>query len=125
MLKPWKQELSASLGAVIRERFGLEHEPVAEFPPRRELGDLAFPAALHLARTLKRKPREIASEIAAAWTLPEGVRELRIEGAGYLNVCLDRSRFAARALAEPVFAVEPAVDPGKVIVEHTNINPNK
>src|SRR5690349_18784718 len=104
MLKRWKQELSASLRARIADLFGVEHEPVAELPPRRELGDLAFPAALHLARTLKRKPREIAEELRSGWALPEGVRELRVEGAGYLNVFLDRSRFAAALLDAPALA---------------------
>ncbi len=55
---------------MVAERFSVEHSPVLETPPRRELGDLAAPAALHLARTLKRKPRDIAAEIAAALALP-------------------------------------------------------
>ncbi len=104
--------------------YGIEHDPVVEIPPRRELGDLAFPAPLHLAKTLRRKPREIAGEVAAAWQLPAGVRELRVEGPGYLNVFLDRPAFTARLLTDPVI---PAAEPGgaKTIVEHTNINPNK
>ncbi|MFN7941878.1 MAG: arginine--tRNA ligase [Thermoanaerobaculia bacterium] len=118
-----RDRLAASLSARIRDAFGLDHEPVAEIPPRRSLGDLAFPAPLHLARTLKRKPREIAAELARGWALPSQVAELRIEGAGYLNVFLKRAEFAAAFLAEPVLA--PASRPGKVIVEHTNINPNK
>jgi arginyl-tRNA synthetase len=123
MLKRWKQELSGSLRSRIRALYGVDHEPVAELPPRRELGDLAFPAALHLARTLKRKPREIALELLAGWERPAGVREIRVEGAGYLNIFLDRSRFAAALLEAAPIAAAPAA--GKVIVEHTNINPNK
>jgi len=128
MLKRWKQELSGSLRARIAALYGVEHEPVAELPPRRELGDLAFPAALHLARSLKRKPREIAEELRSGWELPDGVREIRVEGAGYLNVFFDRSRFAARMLEERPLAAAPPPEGaagGKVIVEHTNINPNK
>jgi arginyl-tRNA synthetase len=124
MLAAWKRELSAGLAEAIRTTFGVDHAPVAEVPPRRPLGDLAFPAALHLARTLKRKPREIAEELAGAWRPPAGVREVRVEGAGYLNVYFDRPAFAARLLAEPLIPAPPAA-PGKVIVEHTNINPNK
>ena len=124
MLAAWKRELAAGLAGAIRAAFGVDHDPVAEVPPRRALGDLAFPAPLHLARVLKRKPREIAGELAAAWRPPAGVREVRVEGAGYLNVYFDRPAFAARLLAGPLLA-EPAAAPGKVIVEHTNINPNK
>ena len=60
MLATWKRALAAELAGAIRAAFGVEHDPVVEVPPRRALGDLAFPAALHLARTLKRKPREAA-----------------------------------------------------------------
>ena len=63
-----------------------------EVPPRRELGDLAFPAALHLAQALKRKPREIAEELAAGLRRGGVVREGRVAGAGYLNLFLDRRR---------------------------------
>ncbi len=127
MLREWKRNLSASLGGEISRRFGVEHAPVAEIPPRRALGDLAFPAPLHLARALRRKPREIAEELASGWQLPAEVRELRVEGAGYLNVFFDRPRFVAALLARPPFAAfaADAVERGKVIVEHTNINPNK
>ncbi len=119
-----KRQLSAGLADHIRTTLDVEHSPVAEVPPRRELGDLAFPAALHLARELKRKPREIAAELLAGIPLGGVVRDVRIEGAGYLNVFLDRSAVAASLLAEPLF---PELDdPGpKVIIEHTNINPNK
>jgi arginyl-tRNA synthetase len=124
MLAAWKRELASGLSGAIRTAFGVDHEPVVELPPRRALGDLAFPAPLHLARTLRRKPREIAAELAAAWHPPAGVREVRVEGAGYLNVYFDRPLFAARLLAEPLLPA-PAAAPAKVIVEHTNINPNK
>ncbi|PYQ65118.1 MAG: arginine--tRNA ligase, partial [Acidobacteria bacterium] len=47
---------------------------------------------------------------------------MRVEGGGYLNFFLDRGRLVAAMLAgSPPL---PAC-PGKVIVEHTNINPNK
>lgn len=125
MLSTWKQTLSAALAGRIRDRFGIEHRPVAEVPPRRSLGDLAFPAPLHLARELGRPPRKIAEELAAGWELPDGVRAIRVEGAGYLNVSLSRSAFAARLLAAPpVLPTAPEGGP-KIVVEHTNINPNK
>ena len=127
MFRAIKRQLAVSLKAEIARQFGLDHDPVAEIPPRRALGDLAFPTPLHLAKSLKRKPREIAEALAAEWRLPAGVRELRVEGAGYLNLFVDRSAFAAGLLAGPVFQPpvpgEPPAD--KVIVEHTNINPNK
>ena len=55
------------------------------------------------------------------------MRELRVEGAGYLNVFLDRPALAARLLSEPLLAGGGGLPDGagKRIVEHTNINPNK
>ncbi len=119
-----KNELAAVLKSRIDDLFAVEHDPVIQVPPRRALGDLASPAALHLAKTLRKKPRDVATEIAGGIALPEVASRLSIEGAGYLNFFLDRSAVAARLLETPVFptGMEPAA---KIIVEHTNINPNK
>jgi arginyl-tRNA synthetase len=122
-----RDELARELARAIHERFAVTHHPVVEVPPRRELGDLATPAPMQLARTLKRNPRAIADELAAALRPPRLVREVKVLGAGYLNLFLDRPAFAAALLAKaaPPAAPASAVQPGKVIVEHTNINPNK
>ncbi|TNF76246.1 MAG: arginine--tRNA ligase [Acidobacteria bacterium] len=124
MLSAYKQELASLLSRRIREVYDLEHEPAIEVPPRRELGDLAFPAPLHLAREVKKNPRAIAEELAGGLETPPWVSEIRVEGAGYLNIFLDRSAVAGRLLGEP--PSPPAERRAtKVIIEHTNINPNK
>jgi arginyl-tRNA synthetase len=123
MLERAKQELASLAAEAIRRAFGVEHEPVVEIPPRRDLGDLALPAGLHLARVLKRPPRAVAEGLLAQLALPAWAREARVEGAGYLNVFLDRGAAAAALLAEPV--LPQAAGGVKVVVEHTNINPNK
>ncbi len=119
-----RTELSHRLEQRIESLFGVAHQPVMETPRKREHGDVAFPAALHLARTLKRNPRQIAAELLDDFPLPEGVIESRMAGAGYLNFFFDRSRLTASLLAD-----EPRFDQqrrgAKVVVEHTNINPNK
>ena len=124
MLSDFKSELSRLLADRIKSLYGVDYEPVVEVPPRRDLGDLAFPAALHLARTLKRNPRSIAAELAADFPSPDFVHDLRVEGAGYLNFFLDRSLVASQLLSEPL--IQPAAGAGdRVVLEHTNINPNK
>ncbi|MCZ6725814.1 MAG: arginine--tRNA ligase [Acidobacteria bacterium] len=123
MLEAIKQQLRLAVARGIQKRFGVDHVPVVEIPPRRDLGDLAFPAGLHLARVLKRNPRVIAEELVDGLEMPEAVREVRVEGAGYLNVFLDRGRAVARLLSDPL--TTPAPDLPKVVLEHTNINPNK
>jgi arginyl-tRNA synthetase len=118
-----KNRLSAALAATIQERFGVEHQPVLEVPPRRELGDLSSPAGLQLARVLKRNPRAIAEELAAALKRPDAVRDVQVQGAGFLNFYLDRRAFTAALLDAPL--LPGGVRKGKVVIEHTNINPNK
>jgi arginyl-tRNA synthetase len=92
-------------------------------PPRMELGDLATPVALELARVAKQPPRKIAMALIDGISLPPFVQSVSIEGAGYLNFRLDRHGFTA-AFIRSVMAQAPTSGQ-RVIVEHTNINPNK
>jgi arginyl-tRNA synthetase len=100
-----------------------------EVPPRTELGDLAFPVAFELAKRLKsatgqkQNPREIATRLADEMRGVEGVVRVEVAGAGYLNLYLDRADFVLRSLDEPQ-ALAPQLG-GKIIVEHTAVNPNK
>ncbi|HSP13702.1 MAG TPA: arginine--tRNA ligase [Thermoanaerobaculia bacterium] len=96
---------------------------VLQAPPKLHMGDLATPLCLELAKALKRKPREIAEAVARDLKLPMLVQSVSIEGAGYLNFRLDRGGFAAAHIAT-VMERSPASGE-RVIVEHTNINPNK
>jgi arginyl-tRNA synthetase len=120
-----RQELAREVAGAIRQRFGVDHQPVIEVPPRRDLGDLATPAPMQLARVAKRSPRAIALELAEALRPPPLVREVKVLGAGYLNFFLDRPAFAAALLELDAAPLPAGVRPGKVIIEHTNINPNK
>ena len=122
MLAVVKRELAERLSSVIGGLYGVEHDPVIEIPPRRELGDLASPAALHLARQLKKAPRAIAAEVLEVLELPGLVERSSIEGPGYLNFFLDRAT-AARI----VFAGESSVGASsdqapaeKVVVEQAS-----
>jgi len=101
----------------------------AEVPPRTELGDLAFPVAFELAKMLKaatgqkQNPREIATRLAEEIRSSEGVSRVDVAGAGYLNVYLDRAAYLMKAAGEPE-PITPQLG-GKIIVEHTSVNPNK
>jgi len=117
-------EAAEAIAAALESAFGHRPESVAlEVSPRRELGDLAWPGALPLAKVLKRAPRQIAEAVATAAQWPSGVARVEIAGPGFLNLFLDRGAVLARLLEGTAPAPEAAVD--KVIVEHTNINPNK
>src|ERR1019366_732811 len=96
---------------------------VLQSPPRLAMGDLATPLCLELAKALKRKPRELAEAMVDGLTLPMFVQSVTIEGAGYLNFRFDRGAFTAAHIRS---VMTPAASTGeRVIVEHTNINPNK
>ena len=96
-----------------------------EYPPNRALGDLGTPVAFDLARRLRKAPRVIAQELAAALGPMPGIARVEAAPNGYLNVFLDRPAFL---LARLGLAGTPAPAPvrhDKTIVEHTAINPNK
>ncbi len=115
-----------ALGAFVERTYGATLEIVVERPPRLEMGELSTPVSFELAKRLKRAPRQIALEIAAKLPPVEGVARVEIAGAGYLNAFFDRANFWQAALAEAAQRVAtPAPDAPKIIVEHTNINPNK
>ncbi|MEE2776600.1 MAG: arginine--tRNA ligase [Acidobacteriota bacterium] len=123
MLAALKTQLATLLARTIAELYDIEHSPVIEVPPTRELGDLAAPAGLHLARALKRNPREIAAEIHAALQLPPELARASVEGPGYLNFFVERSSFAARVADGNLLSSADSTE--RIVVEHTNINPNK
>lgn len=99
----------------------LERVPL-EFPPDPALGDIATPLALQLARVLKRPPRAIAEQLAQALAGLDAIAQVDVAGPGYVNIRIDRSSVVRQMLAASG-AASPR--PGKTIVEHTNINPNK
>jgi arginyl-tRNA synthetase len=122
-LDAFRAPLAGAVRDAVRDLFGIALDRVVlERPPRAALGDLASPVAFDLAKPLKRPPRAIAEELARAVRRPEGIAELRVEGGGYLNARLERAPFAAALLGSPAPAPSRG---GKVVVEHTNINPNK
>ena len=122
-LEAIRRDLAANLAEAVTRIYGIPSDRITlERPPRIAMGDLASPVAFDLAKALRKAPRAIASEIAAGVTLPPTVREARVEGGGYVNFFLARGPFVVEMLGE---APASAPRSGKILVEHTNINPNK
>lgn len=118
------EQLTETLKSRTLALFGHPVERVVlQTPPKLSMGDLATPIALELAKALKRKPREIAEELAKDMTLPALVASVSVEGAGYLNFRFDRGAFTAEHFRNVMAPPSPSGE--RVIVEHTNINPNK
>ncbi len=94
-----------------------------EQPKQASFGELALPVAFQLARVRRKAPPVIAKELAEGLAGKiEGVKALEVAG-GYLNVRFERGWFARQVLTGKGAGEEQA--DGKIIVEHTNINPNK
>ncbi|PYX61645.1 MAG: arginine--tRNA ligase [Acidobacteria bacterium] len=96
---------------------------VIEQPPKVEFGEYALPLAFELAKKLRKAPRKIAEEIVAGIGPVEGFTKLEVAGAGYINAYINRQELAAAL----VKGEEPRSDTpaGKILVEHSSINPNK
>ena len=81
--------------------------------------------AFQLARQLKRPPRQIAEELTRDLGSIAGVASFEIAGNGYINIRLDRGEYAKGLLRQQGREATQAASGEKIIVEHTNINPNK
>ena len=69
-------------------------------PPKEEMGDFAFPC-FSLAKTLRKKPAEIAADLAARLQPGNGIERVVSMGP-YVNFWLDRTAFIARTLRQIV-----------------------
>jgi arginyl-tRNA synthetase len=128
MILPIHDRIRAHVSRVLTTLYALESSALPsvalDYPPNRDLGDLATPIAFELARRLRRAPRVIAQEIAGAFGMLPGITRVVATPNGYLNFFLERPAFLLERLSAGSL---PAQRPGegKAIVEHTAINPNK
>jgi len=119
-----ERRLSEAVRDFLRRAYQLEiASDVIEQPPKVELGEYALPIAFELARKLRKPPRKIAEEIVAGIGPIDAFEKFEVAGAGYLNVRVNRAAMAAALVADRV--PPAAAPPGKVLVEHSSINPNK
>lgn len=117
-----EKQIQRLVSAHLAARYGETMAVAIESPKQAGFGELALPVAFQLARALKKAPRAIAQEIVSdLGTLP-GVAAIEIAGNGYLNLRLDRGAYGHALLSG---GGEAAATGHKIIVEHTNINPNK
>ena len=118
-----EQRLQQAFQSHIAIRYGLELQVAVEQPKQSDFGEMAMPVAFQLAKQLKQAPKKIAAELVSEIGPIEGLAALEVAGNGYINVRLDRAVYAAALLRPEPEAPAPAGE--KIIVEHTNINPNK
>jgi arginyl-tRNA synthetase len=107
----------------IAVRYGVPAQVVIEQPKQADFGELAVPIAFQLAKQLRQAPKKIAQELISEIGAIEGIAAMEVAGAGYINVRFDRAAYAASLLEAK--GQEPELTAEKIVVEHTNINPNK
>jgi arginyl-tRNA synthetase len=107
----------------IAVRYGVPAQVVVEQPKQAEFGELAIPVAFQLAKQLRQAPKKIAQGLISEIGPIEGIVAMEVAGAGYINVRFDRAAYAASLLEAKGQA--PELSPERIVVEHTNINPNK
>ena len=124
MYRHLEHRLVEHLREFLRRTYSLDTANiVVEQPPKIEFGEYALPIAFELAKKLRKAPRKIAEEIVAGVGAIPGFEKLEVAGGGYINARVNRAELAtALAADESPSADAPA---GKVLVEHSSINPNK
>ena len=128
MLLALEERVRAALGDHIQKRYSVGLDIVVEQPPRPEFGEFALPLGFALAKLLKRPPRKIIEEIVDELEPIPGVATIEPAGAGYVNLRFDRGTYAAAlkdASGQAKTESQSQTSGDKIIVEHTNINPNK
>ncbi len=120
-----QKRLAAHLRTLLKSKYDLDIENLPiEIPPDLRFGELATPIALQLARSLRKAPKIIATEIVESIGALEGFAGFEVAGAGYINARLDRST-GVKSIAAADLAQHSPKSPLHALVEHTSINPNK
>ncbi len=124
MYRHLESRLAAQVRAFLLRAYDLDLPKISiEQPPNVEFGEYALPLAFELAKKLRKAPRKIAEEIVGGIGPIEGFEKLELAGAGYINAKVDRAALADALLADQRPKAE--IPAGKILVEHSSINPNK
>jgi arginyl-tRNA synthetase len=103
----------------------LQEPSVAEF------GDLASGASFKISKHVKKSPDEISRALAAKISIPEGSLVSKVEARnGYVNFWIDTVKFSKEVIKATItkgesYGVPRVLDKRRVLIEHTNSNPNK
>ncbi|MBB6018164.1 arginine--tRNA ligase [Deinococcus radiopugnans] len=117
-------DLKTQLKAAVEDaaqRLGAPIDAAIQETPAGKAGDYGTPAAFLIAKAVGGNPAQIAAQLAQTVDLPAGIK--RVEAAGpFLNFFVDVAGFV-RGVVERPFEM-PRLS-GKVVIEHTSVNPNK
>lgn len=115
-------EISKLFKDYLEENFSIKFPVFAEEPPSLKYGDMSFSFPLKLASKLKTKPFELAKRISEE--LKEKILPHKISPShpGYINITFDKKDYIKNSMQYEELGEKKRE---KIIIEHTNINPNK
>ncbi|MEJ5166971.1 MAG: arginine--tRNA ligase, partial [Thermoanaerobaculia bacterium] len=123
MLKDYlAEEFSKIFKAYLKNKYNLEVPIYGEEPPSLKLGDISFSFPLKISKFLRISPLEIAKIISEELGEKFHPHKLTFAPPGFLNIFLSREHYCS-ILQE--YGEEKEKKEEKIIIEHTNINPNK
>ncbi|MFW6131569.1 MAG: arginine--tRNA ligase [Candidatus Aminicenantaceae bacterium] len=120
-----KNKIRKKISKDLKEKFSTDliHIEIS-YTPHIKMGDLALTYPFQLAKKLKRSPRQIADESIPLLSSLPSVQKVEVAKGGYINLFLKRKIFFSYQLKNlrktSLFPEEK-----KIVIEHTNINPNK
>lgn len=115
-----KAQLKQAVEAAATE-LGMSVDAAIQETPASKPGDYGTPAAFQMAKAVGGNPAQIAAQLAGAVKLPDGIK--KVEAAGpFLNFFVDVGWFIRQVVEKPF---EMPKLSGKVVIEHTSVNPNK
>lgn len=98
-----------------------------EIPPQENMGDIATPIAMSLAKPLKKNPRKIAEELVSLITTKDIFEKIEIAGPGFINFTFSKNYLLRRLqefLKNPQLFLRKNVGHGrKVQIEYVSANP--
>ncbi|THF88156.1 arginine--tRNA ligase [Deinococcus sp. KSM4-11] len=117
-------DLKAQLKQAVDDaaaQLGMPVDAAIQETPASKPGDYGTPAAFQMAKSGGGNPAQIAAQLAQTVVLPAGFKRAQAAGP-FLNFFLDGGVFVQGVVERP-FEM-PALS-GKVVIEHTSVNPNK
>lgn len=122
-------EIRQNLSVILQEE-NISESGFALEPAKEGFGDVTCNVAFLAAKTLKKRPNEIAQNIAKKYERFVGglVSKAEAHPSGYVNFYADNGKLAKIVITQSQNDNYGAVDIGKnakITVEHTSVNPNK
>jgi arginyl-tRNA synthetase len=118
-------QLAQRFRQAITAAFGVESDPMVGPSQSEQFGDYQSNVAMSLAKTVGKKPREVAETIVARLDLSDMALPPTIAGPGFINVRLSNAwigKELQKLIGDPRLGIERAALPQIVVVDYSGPN---